>query len=869
MFTYLWQRKNKQKKANNRKGLSLKTVLIVPFILQIGLVILITGWLSFQNGYRSIENITNKLSQEIASNIKLHIQDYLDVPHQFNQSQESIFQRQWLKGEDLNGIGGFLVQQIHTKHSLQYTAWGNEQGQYVGISKVDLQGYEIELVEDPTTQEYRIYKIGLDGQRGKLLRLSSAYDPRTRPWYREAKQAGIARWSSIYVWFDNSKTAIDAVLPIYSNEKEFIGVLDTPISLSEISSFLKGLQIGETGIAFILERDGKLVASSTQDVTSRSQDGKIERVNAIESKDKTIATIAKVLTSKSGGFTNLREQQNYAIDVESDRHFLQLLPFQDKRGLDWLIVIDIPARDFTESFFTVSKWTLVISTAIVVTAFVILLGTANLVVNRIMKMIQQANAIANGEWQSPMSEIGTTELKLLAKSFNQMSSQLQSSFDQIKYTASHDLLTRLPNRITFLDALKAEISKQNNVNQSEHKSDELFAILFFDLDNFKRINDSFGHIMGDMLLRDVTERIQSILQPEDLLSRFGGDEFTILLRNLNSSQSATVIAQKIVLALRQPFLISGDTIFVSTSIGISVSTSNYELPDSYLRDADTAMYFAKKGGKDRYEIFGALMNVQIVERLRLETELRHSLDREELLVYYQPIISLQSDRMIGFEALVRWDHPVHGFVSPSKFIQIAEESGQISRLTRFILRRACMQLKQWQAQFPCANSLILNVNLSSRDFIDKELVSEIEKIISETQLSPHNLKLELTESIMAGNMEAVGLALQQLRSLGIGICIDDFGTGYCSLQYLLLLPATTLKIDRVFIEQLIDHPQAEEIIALFVNLAHSLKMEAVVEGIEVKQQADIIKRLNCDFGQGYLWSPPVPAGAITEMLRNL
>ncbi|MDX2254887.1 MAG: EAL domain-containing protein [Pseudanabaenaceae cyanobacterium bins.39] len=857
--------------------MSLQTVLIVPLILQVLLVLIITSWLSFHNGQRVVVNIASSLNQEIGQRIQLHLKRYLEIPHQFNQSQEAVFENQWLTANDLSQIGKFFLNRLHDHPSLKYTAWGNEQGRYVGIAKTVASGYEIELVENPLTQAYYTYSIDLGGNRGAFLRRSPPYDPRTRPWYIEAKRSQKARWSSIYVWFDNSKIAIDAVLPIYGDidHTNLLGVLDTPITLEEISNFLRSLRIGKTGQAFIMERSGLLVASSSHSQLFRSQNGQLQRIYAFESENSQIARLSQELISqnaqKANSLASGDKFHSLNLEIDHEQYFVQLLNFQDDCGLDWLVVTSIPHRDFSEEIYAIIRRNLAIATVIILIAIIFLIRTSRFTVNQIIKVAQKANAISKGDWQKPIAEIGATELRILARSFNQMSSQLQESFENIEYAASHDLLTGLPNRLSFLNALEAEIATLGNIANQENLEINLnnqFAVLFFDLDNFKRINDGFGHLTGDILLRDVAVRVQECLSEQDLLARFGGDEFTILLRHLNNPyQEAIAISEKIIQALRQPFCISAGTFFISTSIGIALSNANHEYADSYLRDADTAMYNAKKAGKDRYAIYSITMYEQIVERLHLETELRHSLERKEFLVYYQPITSLQNNQIVGFEALVRWNHPTLGFVPPSKFIQIAEEAGQISHITKFVLRQACTQLKLWQERYSCAKNLFVNVNLSSRDFLDPMLVHNIDTLIKEIQLPPQSLKLELTESIIVSNMQSVRLSLQELRSLGIGICIDDFGTGYCSLQYLLLLPANTLKIDKIFIEQLTANKQAEQIVSLFVNLAHGVNMEAVAEGIEIQEHVDIMRRLNCDFGQGYFWSPPLPVSQVEKILQ--
>lgn len=433
--------------------------------------------------------------------------------------------------------------------------------------------------------------------------------------------------------------------------------------------------------------------------------------------------------------------------------------------------------------------------------------------------------------------------------------QIQNTTDrkeaekQLAHDAFHDTLTGLPNRALIRHHLQLAISRV------KRKHDLKFAVLFLDVDRFKLVNDTLGHIAGDQLLVGIARKLETCLRPGDTIARVGGDEFTILLEDLTDASEAITIAERIHTELETPLNLNGRDVFTTVSIGIAPVSSAYNLPDEVLRDADIAMYRSKSLGKARHETFGEEMQEHSKNVLQLETDLRRAHERDELFVNYQPIVSLDDFRVCGFEALVRWQHPERGLISPVDFIPIAEERGQILQIGEWVLREACSQLKRWQEQFPADTSLYVTVNLSPRQFAQPDLVGQVKGILEETGLDPSFLKLEITESVLMDDFEAAAKLLFELRGLGVRLSIDDFGTGYSSLTYLHRFPIDTLKIDRSFVMRM--DKDNVEIVRTILSLAENLGMDVVAEGIETQEQMGLLRDLGCQNGQGYLFSKPM------------
>lgn len=449
--------------------------------------------------------------------------------------------------------------------------------------------------------------------------------------------------------------------------------------------------------------------------------------------------------------------------------------------------------------------------------------------------------------------------------------RMAGSLTDITRAKAADALTGLPNRVLFMDRLKGALE------QSKNNPDDLFAVLFCDLDGFKVVNDSLGHLAGDQLLITTAERLESCLRKSDLaarlnsqctVARFGGDEFVILLNNVKRGEDACRVAERILGALSQRVVINGHDVISTVSIGIALSCADYEQAEDLLRDADTAMYRAKSAGKNRFALFDQAMRQEAVARLEIEADLRQALDRDEFHLHYQPIVSLKSGRIKGFEALLRWMHPKHGLISPTRFVPIAEETGQILRIGMWVLREACGKLRSWQTEFEQDPPLFVSVNLSCKQFADRNLIDDIRAVLDETQLDPACLKLEITESAIMDNPAIAARTLTALRELGVRVGIDDFGTGYSSLNQLQQFPIDTLKVDRSFISRLDACDHANEIVQMIVSLAHNLHMDVVAEGIENDGQHAWLQNLACEYGQGYLFSQPVAATTIESLLAK-
>ena len=438
---------------------------------------------------------------------------------------------------------------------------------------------------------------------------------------------------------------------------------------------------------------------------------------------------------------------------------------------------------------------------------------------------------------------------------------LEETKEHFRHAAFHDSLTGLPNRAMFTQLLRAEIET------SEQKAEHQFAVLFLDLDRFKNINDSLGHTHGDLLLVAFAERLERTLRPIDTLARFGGDEFAILVSGMADATDAVRVAQRIQNELSQPFVLDKNSAFATASIGIALSSSGYDKPDDILRDADTAMYRAKENGKARYEVFDHAMHARAVSRLQWESDLRQAVAQNEFCVHYQPIVSLLTGRLAGFEALVRWQHPRLGLVLPADFIPVAEETGLIVPIGEWVLAEACKKVREWQLASPSHRSLSLSVNLSARQVAQPDLLERIKEALENSKLSPHCLKLEITETVVMENAEAAALMFKQLRSLGVQLSIDDFGTGYSSLSYLHRFPLNYLKIDRSFVTHLTtDNDNA--IVRTISTLARNLGMEVIAEGIETEEQYQQLRMLGCEYGQGFLFSQPVHSEVVLHLLAQ-
>ena len=434
--------------------------------------------------------------------------------------------------------------------------------------------------------------------------------------------------------------------------------------------------------------------------------------------------------------------------------------------------------------------------------------------------------------------------------------------EQLLHDAVRDELTGLPNRGVITRAIARSLGR------ASRRDGYAFAMLHLNIDRLKLFNESLGRHTGDRLLVEIASRLLQIVRPSDLLVRLGGDEFGLLVDDIEDITDATRIAARITETMAAPFNLPGRDVFASASIGIAMSSSKYQHPDEILRDADTAMNRAKARGDARHEVFDGAMHKRALEVLHMETGLRWALERDELVVQYQPIVSLETGRIAGLESLVRWNHPERGLVPPDDFIPLAEETGLIVPIGWQVLSKSCKQMQAWKVDLPPGTPIDLSVNLSSKQFMQPDIVEQIKGALGEAHLDPACLRLEMTESALMENAETVFPLLTELQSLNVRLHMDDFGTGYSSLSYLHKLPIDTLKIDRSFVMELGLREEVLEIVRTIITLAHTLNMQVVAEGVETPQQVTMLRTLGCEYAQGFHFSAPVDGATVSDLLRT-
>lgn len=831
------------------RHIPLRVILVIPFVLQICAAVGITGWMSLRHGEKAVRDLTRQLRLEVSARIVERLKDDLNVAPSVTRFNVEAIASGAIDANNPKELEDYLIGQLKQFPSLTNITIATEQPNYIGVGYDEGNRDRLYLsIWNPSEGGTFDWAIDKEGKR-HLLDKDPTYDHRQRPWYRNTIDAGQLIWNQIYLTVSPQELVISTSQPFYNATGKVLGVVSIDLSLRQIAQFLKSLQIGKTGKAFIIDRDGKLIASSGKQKPYRIDPNtqEPERILAIDSSDPLISASARKLHS------DLQSPQQIDFTLDEQPIFAQITPFSDRRGIDWIVVTVLPESDFMEAIHANTRLTIALCSIALVVGVGTGILTSGWIVRPLFKTIVAADALSQGNWQKKVPEAGSIELALLGRAFNRMAKQLQESFTQLEYSASHDDLTALPNRQTLLERLTEAIEAATLEPSS------LFALLFLDLDFFKFVNDSFGHLAGDCLLVAVARRLQEIVRPSDTVARFGGDEFILLLRPVSNISEIIALAEQILASFQSPFDLNGNEIFISTSIGIVLSTMGGKTAEDFLRNADLALYRAKDNGKNNYEVFTQQMHDRAVERLQLETDLRRALEREEFELYYQPIFTTSALKIEGFEALIRWHHPVLGIVSPNKFIPLVEETGLIIPLGWWVLQQACRQMKEWRKLLGDKSAITMSVNITSHQFSHPNLVAKIEQILAETQLSPRHLKLEITESALLHGEEVIKAKLSRLRSSGIQLSLDDFGTGYSSLSYLHRFPIDTLKIDRAFIINLEKGGKNVALLETIILLARQLNMKVVAEGVETQKQLEILRKMGCEGIQGYLFSPPVPA----------
>lgn len=844
---------------------SLRLVLVVPFVLQVALVVGLTGWISLRNGQKAVNDLASQIRTQVAQQINDELKTYLEQAMLVNRINVNAIATEMIDLKRLSSLEDYLRQQLKEFNTLNSVVIGTEKPDYIGLGYNDQDRSLLYFSAwNPKAKGTLDWQIDAKGNRS-FLEKDISYDHRTRSWYQAAVQAKRPIWSSIDVSVTPENLILSASHPFYDTQGNLLGVVSSDLGLGQISQFLSSLKIGKTGQAFIIERDGLLVATSTHElpyrVKQRSSDlartQSLERIQASESKNVLIHKTAQYLRHQWPNLRQLQQPQQLHLEINGERILIGITPFHDARGLDWLILTAIPEADFMETINANTRLTIALCVVALGLTVMVSILLAHWLIQPILNVVDQANTLSLGQWDTQLSEPLSRELTLLTCAFRRMAQQLQTSFASLQYRASHDELTGLLNQSAFRSKLQQTIQEYDIAAARVGADPSTFAVLFLDLNDFKLINDSLGHLVGDRLLQTVAQCLLTCLRATDTVARFGSDEFLVLLSPLPEKTVAIDITERILDRFQAVFQVDSNGLFTSVSVGIAYYDQYSTQVEELIRNADIALYRAKVNPQASYEVFNQDMHAQVVQQLQLAIDLKHAIDRQELILYYQPIIDAHQLQVMGFEVLVRWQHPTKGLLSPSIFIPIAEETGQIVEIGGWILRQACQQMQRWQLQFGNVYPMTVSVNVASKQFLQADFLAQVYEILMKTGLPPSCLKLEITETSLLKNKATILRKLNVLKASGVQISIDDFGIGYSSLSYLAQFPIDTLKIDRFFTQCLGTIDRSGEITEVICLLAKKLNLTVIAEGVETAEQLEKVQLMGCDYVQGYYFAPPL------------
>ncbi|MGC9527677.1 MAG: bifunctional diguanylate cyclase/phosphodiesterase [Limnospira sp.] len=779
---------------------------------------------------QAILALVTQLHREVATRILGDVESYLDTPHKINQINASAIRLGQLNSAALPSLQRHFWEQMQIFDTVSAVAFADETGDYVGITRLEDGSPTLELKNRKNSPHKFFYRLDTNGDRiDPPLCHQENYDPRDREWYKIAKTAAKAAWTPIYQYTNcvTVQFGLMAVLPVYDATGKWLGVLGCDLSLSHIGRLLDGFNLSPMAATFIVEPSGMLVTSSKCVRPFAKEGDRDRRLKAESCGDRLIEATTRHVTQQLGPLENIEGDHQFNFQLDNNNQFVDIFPFRDGRQLNWLVLVVIPETKVAENQPISS-----------------LAGRMTIACKTLKKINFQ-----------------------LSKHIKKQEVEIKEAVAKIHYNSFHDSLTQLPNRAYFMERLR------ENMQGNFPIPHRYFSVFLIDLDRFKIVNESLGHLAGDLLLIQVSQRLQKCLRDGDMLARFGGDEFAIFADKIDGIADSEKIARRVLDCLKPPFRVQGEQFSLGASIGIAlnfdpITREPYERTADILRGADLAMYRAKHGGRNCYAIFDTQMHANLLFQLQLENDLRHAIARGELHLHYQPVVSLLTGEIVTCEALIRWKHPIRGWISPIDFIPVAEETGLIVSLGAWVLREACAQMHDWLAGGWLDRRTTVSVNMAGLQFTQPELVAEIGAILEQTGLSSRNLRIEVTESAIAENALGVADRLSQLREMGVGISVDDFGTGHSSLSRLQNFPVDALKIDRSFIDQITRHKRDQNFVEATINFAHSLDLTLVAEGIETQQQWDLLRAMGCDCGQGYLISRPADAIAMTQFFRE-
>lgn len=848
------------------RRLPLRWFLTVPYVIQIIVIVGLTGWLSHYHGQKTVSKLASDLLVQAKYRVRERTNHLLQHSQELAQTNAFAYEQGYIDLDRPQAMQRHFWEQIHKRINPPEEIFiGNEQGTLLAVRKDSVAMVE-PLASHPTKSQQTLYPLDIVGNRQQQTQ-STQDDPRQRPWYIKAKQVKGVAWTKPYV-FLTGEVGITVAQHIRDRNGRIQAVSGVDLSLEQLNTYLRQIKVSPSFQIYIVDRDGKLVASSAKDSLTPDPNGRLPL--AIQSDNSVIRESSRDLLAQAGDFDQLDESQDLESVIQDQRHYLSILPYDYQDQLGWRMVIVVPEQDFTQQIAQNNRTTLMFCVLSLGLAVTIGILTSRVLTRTILHLAATFDQVATGEWTSTdLTVARTQEMGVLLSSFDQMVQQLGTTFQELENYAYQDALTGLPNRAAFLVQLEYAITAAH----AQGSSLPNFAVLWLDIDSFVRIETGLGEHTAMQLLQEVAHRLQRCLQTKTssvtTLARIERDDFVILLGQLTDEFAARRMAEQILQDFQAPFRLGQQDVVVTASIGMVINQGEKEPPETVLRNANIARFEAKRGGKARYMIFDHHMREHSAERLQLEADLRYAIERDELEVWYQPIIGINPGRTIGFEALLRWRHPTAGLISPVKFIPIAEETGVIAAMGLWVLRTACEQMQLWQIQLPRLQPAFISVNVSAQQLLLPDFVDKVEDILGSTGFSGKFLQLEVTESAAVSQPETIGPKLQHLKSLGISICMDDFGTGYCQLSYLVQLPVDAIKIDRSFVDEMGTDNSNAEIAKSLLTLSESLALDATAEGIETPQQFWELQLLGCQKFQGYLFAAPMQAERVPHFHPSL
>jgi diguanylate cyclase (GGDEF)-like protein len=836
-------------------AVSLKLVVISFFVFILTILLSSVVFLQLRSEDRIFNTLSDKVSSAYIQSVQTNLFNFLKVPIQANAAVEITMQK-LLIGELTNlqefesPLMGTIQRVFPYSPQLSLVAFGTINGDYIGISRAEINDKFSLILKDPRTQGMLNFYTGMSIDT-PIKTSEQNYNPRIRPWFQAVNQTKKSTWTTAYWNLDAvGGISIAYSTPVYDIKGHYVGVVASDIKLDQFNHYLQTLPNLGNGVIFIINGDNEIISHSTAEKQIAVQEAgftsqqNVPLLKPAESNSVIVHTIAPYLSD-----VNL---QKIKFSINNETYFGRIVPFGDDLGLNhWRIVVVVPQSDFVGTLDSDRKVTMLMTLFIFIVGIIFAWLVLSRITTPILEAAKKARLIAKLKW-SPTRNTGfeLKEIKLLNNAFNDMSATLAKAFSSLRHQVYYDSVSGLLSRQGLKEKMRELVTRDASLRWK--------GLILVSLDNVNEVNNSLGYQKGDYLLREFVKRLQSQVPQDALLARVNDVEFAICYPE---SCCDRMVCAREINKYAQLYASSqsceGEHLLFSGNIGFIQSLFDDKSLADNLRNASVALVSARKKGSGAYEMYHPNMMAHAVENTQMLNELSQALDNNELLVYFQPIVSLSDGRIVGAEALIRWRSKAYGMVPPYIFIPLAEESGLILSIGRWVLRESCRQLSLkiqsgWPADFD------IHINASARQLMQPDYYDLIADSIQEFNLSPANITLELTESIIVEKRTIIGEQLDRIRALGILIAIDDFGSGFSSLSYLYRLQFDCLKIDKEFVGSMTESARSEAIISSVIRLAHGLGVPLVAEGIETKDVADRLRDLGCPRGQGYYFGRPIP-----------